>query len=219
MGESSSTGERVKQRRPRSEFPRHCSRMRRTGSGGCCASSPATSLVPRTTPPRSPRSKRDARAFDGDIRSGAHRDTDIGGRQGGRVIDAVARHRDDSAFAASGAATMRDLSSGSTSASTASMPSVRATASAVVRLSPVSMTSFDALSAQASSDAGVVALIGSAIPNTPATLPSMLRRRWPSRHRCADARLRSCSASVVDAEFGQVALGANRYSRGHQRRR
>ena len=39
--------------------------------------------------------QRDAGAFHRDVRAGAHGNTDIGGGERGRVVDAVARHRDD----------------------------------------------------------------------------------------------------------------------------
>ena len=39
--------------------------------------------------------QRDAAALDRDVRAGAHGDADMGLRQGGRVVDAVAGHRDD----------------------------------------------------------------------------------------------------------------------------
>jgi hypothetical protein len=41
----------------------------------------------------------DAGAFDRDVGAGAHGDADIGGGKRGRVVDAVAGHRDDPAFA------------------------------------------------------------------------------------------------------------------------
>ena len=57
------------------------------------------SLRARTMPVRSPFEQRDAGALDRDVRAGAHRDADIGGRERGRVVDAVARHRDHAALA------------------------------------------------------------------------------------------------------------------------
>ena len=75
------------------------------------------------------------------------------------------------------------------------MPSLRATASAVVRLSPVSMTMRMPSARSASSAAGVVALIGSATAITPAGLPSTARNSAvaPSR-RSASA----CAVKVAE---------------------
>ena len=70
---------------------------------------------------------------------GAHRDADVRLRQRRRVVDAVARHRHDAPSLLQRLTTSA-LSSGSTSAIDSSMPSLRATASAVVVLSPVSIT-------------------------------------------------------------------------------
>ena len=84
--------------------------------------------------------QRDAGALDRDVGAGAHGDADVGLRERGRVVDAVAGHRHDAASAPAAAARPAPSRSGSTSAITSSMPSSAATASAVVRLSPVSMT-------------------------------------------------------------------------------
>ena len=62
---------------------------------------------------------------------------------------------------------------GRTSASTLSIPSYRATASAVVRLSPVSMTTRMLSSLRPAKTLAVVALIRSAMAITPATRPLM----------------------------------------------
>ena len=71
------------------------------------------------------------------------------------------------------------------------MPSLRATAFAVVRLSPVSMMTLMPSAASAFSASGVDALTGSAMANSPASLPStaMLITVAPSP--------RSRSASIV----------------------
>ena len=68
--------------------------------------------------------------------------------------------------------TLATFPSGSTSASTASRPRVLATASAVRRLSPVSITMFSPSSCNSRIASGVVSLIGSATATTPAGLPS-----------------------------------------------
>ncbi len=43
--------------------------------------------------------QRNAGRFHGDVGAGAHGDADVGGRQGGRIVDAVAEHADDLASA------------------------------------------------------------------------------------------------------------------------
>ena len=79
---------------------------------------------------------------------------------------------------------------------------LRATASAVVRLSPVSMTTRMPSAASAFSASGVVALIGSAMASTPASLPSTATKIAvaPSRAQRSLWRLqrawRRCRASA-----------------------
>ena len=51
-------------------------------------------------PVRSPLSRVIAGALDGHVGAGAHRQADVGGREGGCVVDAVAGHGDDSPFVA-----------------------------------------------------------------------------------------------------------------------
>ena len=51
-------------------------------------------------PRRSPLHQRDAGAFHRHVGAGAHRDADIRGGERGRVVDAVAGHRDDVALLA-----------------------------------------------------------------------------------------------------------------------
>ena len=76
------------------------------------------------------------------------------------------------------------------------MPRRRATACAVVRLSPVSMTMRMPSAASALSAAGVVALIGSAMAMTPASLPSTADEDRGGAVARAGARLRASSAAV-----------------------
>jgi hypothetical protein len=98
--------------------------------------------------------QRDAGAFHRHIGAGAHGDADIGGGQRRGVVDAVAGHGDDPAgllqLCDHGALLIRqhlglDIA----------MPSWRATALAVVALSPVSMMTLTPSSASAFSAAGV----------------------------------------------------------------
>ena len=53
----------------------------------------------RTMPIRSPLSSVTPGALHRHVGAGAHRDADVGCRQGGRIVDAVARHGDDPSFA------------------------------------------------------------------------------------------------------------------------
>ena len=73
------------------------------------------------------------------IGAGADGDAEIGLRQRRRVVDAVANHGHDPAAAPGARPDLSAFCSGSTSASTWSMPTWRAMASAVARLSPVSI--------------------------------------------------------------------------------
>ena len=110
-----------------------------------------------------------------------------------RVVDAVAGHGDHGALGLQPATTAPSRS-GSTSASTPSMPRRRATASAVVRLSPVSMTIRGPRRAAPRAPAGVVSLIGSATPISP---PACRRPPGTSRSR---PRARSASARPPGAD-------------------
>jgi hypothetical protein len=102
----------------------------------------------------------------------AHRDADIGRGQCRRVVDAIAGHRHDPAggFVSlhHGAFLVRqDLGLDLLD------PSRRATARAVVQLSPVSITTRMRSALSAASAAGVDCLTGSAMAITPAGLSSM----------------------------------------------
>ena len=77
--------------------------------------------------------------LDGDVGAGADRQAEVGLGERGRVVDAVADHRDDAALGLQPADDV-DLVAGSTSAITSSMPTSAATARAVASLSPVSST-------------------------------------------------------------------------------
>jgi hypothetical protein len=83
--------------------------------------------------------QRHAGALHRHVGAGAHRDADVRLRERRGVVDAVAGHRDDAPLGLE-RFTASAFWSGSTPAMTSSMPSLRATASAVVRLSPVSIT-------------------------------------------------------------------------------
>ena len=89
------------------------------------------------------------------------------------------------------------------------MPSRLATACAVVRLSPVSMTTRMPSAASASSASGVVALTGSAMAMTPASLPST-REEDRGRAVLAQALGLGGERRGVDAELGEELRVAER---------
>ena len=113
------------------------------------------------------------------------------------------------------------------------MPSRRATACAVVRLSPVSMTTRMPSAASAASASGVVALTGSAMAMTPAALPSTadedrggavaaqalglsVERRWSSMLSSArNLALPSATRSPLD--HADHALAGRRIEAAHRR--
>ena len=90
-------------------------------------------------PRRSPLTQRDARAFDRDIGAGAHRDSDRGFRERGRVVDAVAGHGDDAPARLQLPERLRACRRAGPRRGPRRGPGA-ATASAVVRLSPVTIT-------------------------------------------------------------------------------
>ncbi len=78
--------------------------------------------------------------------------------------------------------TFSPLSCGRTSANTSSIPSFSATACAVLRLSPVIITMRIPCWCSCSTASGVVSLMGSATPKSPASSPPMATNMavWPS---------------------------------------
>ena len=70
-----------------------------------------------------PLHQRHAGALDRDVAAGAHRDADLGQRERRRVVHPVARHRDAAALPARAPRTTSAFCSGSTSATTSSIPS------------------------------------------------------------------------------------------------
>ena len=96
--------------------------------------------------------------------------------------------------------------SGSTSATTSSRRSLRATASAVVRLSPVSMTTRIPSACSARMASGVLSLIGSATPSSPTGMPLAATNTmvWPSPRRASARSASGPSAtprSFMSARF------------------
>ena len=96
--------------------------------------------------------------------------------------------------------TISAFCSGNTSATTRLIPSLRATTSAVTRLSPVSMTNSNPTACKARTASSVDSLIGSATPIKPAGLPSTATNITvcPSA-RSASARSSSAVISMPDS--------------------
>ena len=130
----------------------------------------ATAARARTMPRRSPFTSVTPALSHRDVGAGAHRDADVGLRERGRVVDAVARHRDDAALAPAARARPRAFCSGSTSAMHLVDARARARPPAAV-VAAVAGQHHDAQAvarAARASASGVVALIGSATPSRPA---------------------------------------------------
>ncbi len=109
----------------------------------------------------------DVGGLDRDVGAGADRDADVGLRERGRVVDAVADHRHLAALAPGARRPWPPCRPGGPRRCTSSMPSSAAIRSAVARLSPVSMTG---------------------------RMPSSLQRRDGGARRSRAARRRSRSA-------------------------
>ena len=84
--------------------------------------------------------QRDAGALHRDVGAGAHGDADVGLRERRRVVDAVARHRHDPALACEPLDHLVLAARAAPRRGSRRCRACAATASAVVRLSPVSMT-------------------------------------------------------------------------------
>ena len=156
----------------------------------------------RTMPRQVALEQGDAGALHRDVGAGAHGDADVGRGERRRVVDAVAGHRDHPARALQRSTTAL-FWSGRTSASTSSMPSRRATALAVVRLSPVSITTRMPSALSAASASGVEALIGSAMARTPAARPSTPTKIAVAPSCAQRLRLRPRGTPDVDALLAQ----------------
>ena len=141
--------------------------------------------------------QRDAGALDGDVGAGAHGDADVGRGQRRRVVDAVAGHGDDAAGAPAAFRSPRLFARGSTSASTSAMPSRLATACAVVRLSPVSMTTRNAVRRERVERCACRRLDRVGDGDEAGKRCRRWRRRSRWRRRRAAVRLRLASAAVA----------------------
>ena len=98
------------------------------------------SSIAVTTPRKLAGDQRDVGRLDRHVGAGADRDPDVGLGERGRVVDPVARPSRRSLPSSCSRRTSSALSSGRTSARTRSIPTCRAIASAVRRLSPVIIT-------------------------------------------------------------------------------
>ena len=113
--------------------------------------------------------QRDAGAFDRDIGAGAHGDADIGLRQRGRVVHAVARHGDLAALLLQFLDDPRLVLAAARRRGSRRCRAWPATALAVRSLSPVAMMMRKPSSCSSFSAAGVVSLTGSATLTRPAS--------------------------------------------------
>jgi hypothetical protein len=112
--------------------------------------------------------------LDGDVRSGADGDPDVGGGQGGASFTPSPTMATFFPCAWS-SRTLDALSSGSTSAKTVSMPSSSATASATACASPVSIATSIPRSCSARMASRLSSRIASATAKTASALPSRSR--------------------------------------------
>ena len=220
-------------RPPRSARRARCRRRRRTGSGGCCASSRGDSARARTMPRRSPfTSVTPALSIATSVPVPIAMPTSACA-SAGRVVDAVARHRDDAALRLQPLDDRLPSARGSTSATTSSMPELaRRPPRRSSRLSPVSMTTRmpSARSAASASGVGRLDRVGDAeepAPAVPSTATNMTvcavaraarrrappappsrRRARPSARGCRPRRARpstrpSTPLPVSDCEVGR----------------
>ena len=130
-------------------------------------------------------------ALDRDVGAGAHRDADLRLRQRRRVVDAVAGHRDDRCRGLKLAAPPAPSGRAGPRRRSRRCRAGAPTASAVVRLSPVSITTRMPSARSASSAAAAPSLTGSATVRSPAALPSTATNMtiWPSRRSSSRARV------------------------------
>ena len=153
-------------------------------------------------PVRSPLSSVTPRALDRDVGAGAHGDADVGGGERRRIVDAVAGHGDDAAFARAAARPPPPCARAAPPPRPRRCRACGATASAVVRLSPVSITTRTPSWRSAASAAGVVALTGSAMAMTPGEL-AVDRDEDRGRAVAPQPLGLGVERGGVDAQFGQ----------------
>ena len=130
---------------------------------------------------------------------------DVGLRKCGRIVDAVAGPRHRVPFATQ-APHDCVFCSCRTSASMSVMPSLLATACAVVRLSPVSITMRTPSARRLASAAGVVALIGSATAMIPAGWPLTATNIAVAPSRRASSACRSRAPVATPRSCRSLAL-------------
>ena len=158
---------------------------------------------------RSPRDERQVGGLDRDVGAGADREPEVGLRERGRVVDAVADHRDDAALAPAGARTTVGLVGGQhLGDDLVDADLVRRRRARCAALSPVSRTGRSPSALSAATASADVGLTVSATTSTPRTAPSQA----DERPRCGPApRRRVAPASQVrQGSPGPV---------GHERRR
>ena len=161
-----------------------------------CAREPARARDPAQVAAQ----ERHARALDRDVGAGAHGDADARARERGRVVDAVARHRDAPPLALRAARSRRPWPSAGPRRSPSRCRARARPPRRCARLSPVSMTMRSPSASSARSASAACGLIGSTAPSEPSTL---------SRLPHEDQRLAACAERLGRA-FERVELVCRR---------
>ena len=165
-------------------------------------------------PVRSPLSSVTPGALDRDVGARAHGDADVRGGQRRRVVDAVAGHRDDAALPPCSAARRRSSPRAGPRPRPRRCRAGAPTASAVVRLSPVSITTRMPSALSAASASGVDGLDRIGDGEHAGQPARRRRRRSPWRRPGADPRPLCEQRRDVDAVLGQELGVAERRSAG-----
>ena len=157
--------------------------------------------------------ERHVRRLDGDVGARADRDADVGLRERRRVVDAVARPSRPPSPRAWSRSISATLPSGSTPATTRSMPASRATASAVARASPVSITTSSPMRRSRAIASREVGRIGSATARTAASAPSTATKTAVARRAPRAPAAAPASGTGRDARARRGAPGCRRATR------
>ena len=156
--------------------------------------------------------QRDARGFDGDVRSRPHRDPDIGGGKRRSVVDAVAGHRDDPTFLPQTFDRLALVLRQNFGLDFAQCRACAPTASAVARLSPVSITTRTpaSLSARTASGRRRLDRVGdrdhAGSPCRRSRRRSRSRRRGAIRPPCPSSAPTSIPAACIMARLPRATL-------------